>query len=114
VLATVLLAGSIPFALLGIAIGYWLSPRGALPAANLLFLSLAYAGGLLAGAQNLPNAIAEVSEALPTRLWGGLLGAAVGFGPWRPADAFGLAAYAVVFAAVAGWGYRRDEGERFR
>ena len=35
-LAAALVLGSIPFALLGIALGYWASPRGALPVANLL------------------------------------------------------------------------------
>ena len=114
VLGAVLLLGSVPFALLGIAIGYWLTPRGALPTANLLFLSLTYAGGLLGGADGLPRVVAEVSDLLPTRLWGGLLAAAVGLEPWRPVDAIGLAGYAVGFAGLAAWGYRRDEGERFR
>ena len=113
-LGLVLLLGSVPFALLGIAIGYWLTPRGALPVANLLFLSLAYVGGLLGGAQNLPGVLADVSGALPTRLWGELLAAAVGLGAWHAIDAVGLAAYAAAFAALAAWGYRRDEGERFR
>ena len=112
-LAGVLLLGSVPFALLGIAIGYWLTPRGALPTANLLFLSLTYAGGLLGGEEALPGVVEAVSEVLPTRLWGGLLGAAVGLGPWRLEDALGLAGYAAAFAGVAAWGYRRDEGERF-
>src|SRR5262249_3209842 len=34
-LAAALLAGIVPFALLGIALGYWAPPRGALPIANL-------------------------------------------------------------------------------
>lgn len=114
VLGAVLLLGSVPFALLGIAIGYWLTPRGALPTANLLFLSLTYAGGLLGGAEGLPRVVSAVSDVLPTRLWGGLLGAALGLEPWRAANALGLAGYAVAFAALAAWGYRRDEGERFR
>ena len=40
------LLGALPFALLGIALGYWASPRGALPVANILYLVLAFAGGL--------------------------------------------------------------------
>jgi ABC-2 type transport system permease protein len=113
-LAAVLLLGSVPFALLGIAIGYWLTPRGALPAANLLFLGLTFAGGLLGGAENLPGAVAAVAETLPTRLWGELLAAAVGLGPWRLENVVALAGYTVGFAGLAAWGYRRDEGERFR
>jgi ABC-2 type transport system permease protein len=114
VLVSVLLVGSIPFALLGIAIGFWLTPRGALPAANLLFLTLAYAGGLLAGPESLPAAMRTAAEWLPTRLWGELLAGAVGRGRWRLESAVGLAGYAVAFALLASWGYRRDEGERFR
>ena len=113
-LAATLLAGGIPFALLGIAIGYWLTPRGALPAANLLFLSLAYLGGMLGGARTVPGGLADVGPVLPTRLWAELLAAAVGVGPWRVVNAVGLAVYAGVFASLAAWGYRRDEGERFR
>ena len=113
-LAATLLAGGMPFALFGIAIGYWLTPRGALPAANLLFLSLAYLGGMLGGAPELPGTLADLAPALPTTLWGELLAAAVGVGPWNPANVAGLAAYAGAFALIAAWGYGRDEGERFR
>jgi ABC-2 type transport system permease protein len=113
-LVATLLAGGVPFALLGIAIGYWLSPRGALPAANLLFLSLAYLGGMLGGAPSVPATLAHVAPVLPTRLWGELLSASVGLGPWEAVNAVGLAGYAATFALVAAWGYRRDEGERFR
>ena len=113
-LTTALLAGSMPFALLGTAIGYWTSPRGALPLANLLFLALAYAGGLLAGRQHVPQAVQTIADILPTRLWGELLAASIGLGSWRARDALGLGAYAAAFALLAAWGYRRDEGERFR
>src|SRR3712207_9564723 len=102
--SAVLLAGSVPFALLGIAIGYWLPPRGALPTANLLFLGLAYAGGLLAGPGGVPGGIATVSEWLPTRLWGELLRAATGLAGWRSEAIAGLAAYAALFALLAATG----------
>lgn len=110
----VIALGSVPFALFGIALGYWLSPKGALPVANLLFLGLAYAGGLLGGSAGLPDAVSGISGALPTRLWGNLLAAAVEGKSWHARDAVGLAAYALAFAVAASVGYRRDEGERFR
>jgi ABC-2 type transport system permease protein len=112
--AAALLLGAVPFSLLGIAIGYWLTPRGALPVANILFLSLSYLGGLLGGARDLPSELGGLSHVLPTRLWGELLAASVGLGAWRLGNVLGLAAYGVGFALVAAWGYRRDEGERFR
>jgi ABC-2 type transport system permease protein len=112
--AVAIALGSVPFALFGIALGYWLTPRGALPVANLLFLGLSYAGGLLSGAGGLPDSVAAVSSYLPTRLWGNLLVAAVEGRAWRVHDVAGLIAYAGAFAAAASLGYRRDEGERFR
>lgn len=106
--------GSVPFALFGIALGYWLTPRGALPTANILFLGLSYAGGLLSGGGGVPDSLATLSRCLPTRLWGNLLSAAVEGHGWRAIDVLGLAVYATLFAAAASVGYRRDEGERFR
>src|SRR5262249_33777228 len=66
-LAAALLAGIVPFALLGIALGSGAPPRGALPIANLLYLSLSYAGGLWLRPERLPAAVRAVSPLLPTR-----------------------------------------------
>jgi ABC-2 type transport system permease protein len=112
--ALAIAVGAVPFALFGIALGYWLTPRGALPTANILFLGLSYAGGLLSGSGGVPESLATLSRYLPTRLWGDVLSAAVAGGRWRAVDVVGLALYAAVFAVVAAAGYRRDEGERFR
>jgi ABC-2 type transport system permease protein len=109
-----LAVGSVPFALLGIALGYWLTPRGALPGANLLYLGLAYAGGLWTSARQLPGLLDGVSTYLPTRRWAEVLWASVDGRPWRAADWLWLGGYAALFGALAAWGYRRDEGERFR
>src|SRR5207248_2621211 len=49
-----LVAGAVPLALLGIALGYWVSPRGALPVANVLYLVFSYLGGLWTGPHDLP------------------------------------------------------------
>jgi ABC-2 type transport system permease protein len=108
-----LLLGTVPFALLGIALGYWSPPRAALPIANLLYLGLSYAGGLWFGPGDLPPALAGVSPYLPTRaLADALLGIVAGqiqVRPWLV-----LTGFAILFAALAAWGYRRDEGKRFR
>jgi len=113
-LAAALVAGTVPFALLGIAIGYWAPVRGALPIANLLYLASSYAGGLWFGPAHLPRAAARVSPFLPTRALADVLTApAEGMGP--PWSAWArLALFAAAFAAVALWGYRRDEGRRYR
>ena len=64
------------FALLGIALGYWAPPKGALPIANLPYLVLAYAGGLWIRPGSLPHAVARASPYLPTRAFADALVAA--------------------------------------
>jgi ABC-2 type transport system permease protein len=112
-LAAALLAGTVPFALLGVAIGYWVPARGALPIANLLYLLSSYAGGLWFRPAHLPVAVGRISPFLPTRALADVLSAAVlGMGtPWHAWAV--LAAFAAGFFALAAWGYRRDEGRRY-
>ncbi|MBA3476392.1 MAG: ABC transporter permease, partial [Actinobacteria bacterium] len=112
-LATALLAGSIPFALLGIALGYLASPRSALPIANVVYLALSYAGGLWTGPEQLPNALERVSRFLPTRAFADLLAGAALDLDVHERDWIVLVLYTVAAGLLAAWAYRRDEGERF-
>jgi ABC-2 type transport system permease protein len=109
-----LASGTIPFGLLGLAIGYWLTPKGALPVANILFLGLAFLGGLWTGEASLPSAVESFSPLLPTRQWGELVWAPVLDEPWQWWPWLGLSAYAATFGALAACGYRRDEGQHYR
>lgn len=106
--------GTIPFGLLGLTIGYWLTPKGALPVANLLFLGLAFLGGLWTGPDLLPDAVDSFSPLLPTRQWGETVWAPVVDEPWTWWPWLGLSLYAAAFGALAAWGYRRDEGQSYR
>jgi ABC-2 type transport system permease protein len=107
-------AGGVVVALGGIALGYWASPRAATPLATLAWLLLAYLGGLWATPTELPDWAREVSPYLPTRLWGEVTWAAVQGRTASLGDWLGLLAYAVGFAGLALWGYRRDEGAGYR
>jgi ABC-2 type transport system permease protein len=110
-----LLLGSIPFALLGIAFGYWLPPNAALPVANLAFLPLAIGGALWARPEGLPHDADVVSQLLPTRSWMEVLDSvATGDHPLPLHHVAALVGWTAIFFALAWWGYRRDEGERFR
>jgi ABC-2 type transport system permease protein len=110
-----LLLGGVPFALLGIAFGYWLQPRAALPVANLAFLPLAIGGAFWARFEGLPHEADVVSQLLPTRSWMEVLDAtATGDHPLPLHHATALLGWTAVFGLMAWWGYRRDEGERFR
>ncbi|HWB23284.1 MAG TPA: ABC transporter permease [Gaiellaceae bacterium] len=113
-LACVLVIATAPFALLGIALGYWAPERGALPIANLLYLGLSYAGGLWIRPEDLPTGVAAVSPYLPTRALADVLSATVTGDPWLPHSWAVLSIFAAIFAAIAVSGYRRDEGRHFR
>ncbi len=113
-LGSVLILGTAPFALLGIALGYWAPERGALPIANLFYLSVSYAGGLWIRPQDLPSGVAAISPYLPTRSLADVLSATVSSDPFLPHPWTVLLAFTALFAALAAWGYRRDEGRHFR
>jgi ABC-2 type transport system permease protein len=113
-LVAALAAGSVPFVVLGLTIAYWTSPKSALPVANVLYMLLAYAGGLWTGPSDLPHGVEAVSSWTPTRQWGDVLWPAVANGSWSVGHWLALAAYAAGFAALAAWGFRRDELQRFR
>jgi ABC-2 type transport system permease protein len=106
------LCGGIPFVLIGISIGYWMSARAAVPIATACNLLLAYAGGLWMPPAYLPAFVQGISPYLPTRQFADLLWSVTGDGNAARA-AMGLAAYAVFFAIVAAIGYRRDERTRY-
>jgi ABC-2 type transport system permease protein len=108
-----LAAGAVPLALFGIALGYWVPARAALPVANIVYLVCAYAGGLWTGPR-LPSAAALVSPFTPTRQWAEVLWAAVSDRPWAAVHWLALAGFACAFSLLAAWGYRRDEGRRYR
>jgi ABC-2 type transport system permease protein len=109
-----LLAGGVVVGLGGIALGYWVSARAATPLATLAWLLLAYLGGLWATPTELPTWVKEISPYLPTRVWGEVTWAAIQGQTASLWDWLGLLAYAVGFAGLALWGYRRDEGAGYR
>ena len=113
-LALGLAAGSIPAALMGVALGYWASPRSALPLANLLFFPLSFAGGLWLPPQELPGIAARISPYLPTRQWAEVVWPAVLGEAWTLKPWLWLLGYTLAFAFLATWGFRRDEGVRYR
>jgi ABC-2 type transport system permease protein len=114
-LVLALLLGSIPFALLGIAFGYWLPPRAALPVANIVYLPLAVGGFLwMRPDEDVPHGVDLASQLLPTRSWMEVLDSvSTGDHPLPLHHVAALIAWSGVFLAAAWWGYRRDEGERF-
>ncbi len=104
---------AIPFTLLGIALGYWTNAKSAVAVANLLYLPLAYVGGLWIPPQNLPSRVAEISLLTPTRHAGEIAWAIIEGRALPLSSLAWLFGYALVFAMLAYWGYRRDETRRY-
>ncbi|MCK2218931.1 ABC transporter permease [Actinomadura sp. ATCC 31491] len=108
-----LVAGSVPFMLMGLFIGFTLSSKAAMAVSQVLFFPMAIVGGLLMPPQVLPDFINVVSPYVPTRgaaelIWWAIAGT-------RP-DVVALvmlAVWTLATAAAAAWAYRRDEGRRF-
>jgi ABC-2 type transport system permease protein len=105
---------AIPFTLLGLTIGYALPSKAAIAVAQILFFPLAFAGGLLSAPGQAPGWVEAIAPYVPTRGAVELMWAAVGDFSVDPAAMVSLGAWTVVFAAMAVWAYRRDEGRRFR
>lgn len=109
-----LLLGGLPFLLGGLAVGFSLPTKAALPVVQLIFFPMAFGGGLLLPPELFPGWLQTVSSVLPTRGARDLLIAALG-GPAPGALAVtAFAVWILAAALVAGWAYRRDEGRRFR
>ena len=113
-LAAVLAMGLVPFALLGVALGYLASAKAAVALANMIYLPLAFAGGLWIPPHNLPEVVAALSPLTPTRQFADLAWAAAVNRPLSGSSMFGLGAYTLVFGGLALWAYRRDQGARYR
>jgi ABC-2 type transport system permease protein len=123
-LAFTLLLGGAAFSTLGFALGYWASPRGASPLANLIYLPLSFASGFFIPLANLPQFLQDLASYLPTYHFGQLVWRAVG----TPADiallvavpsgeawhhALWLAGSFAFFGVLALVGYRRDDRREF-
>lgn len=107
------LVGAVPMAALGVAIGYWVNPKAALPIANLLYILLAFLGGIFLRPELMPDFLDRISLMTPVRhicelAWAGALGL-----PWSSASFLWLLAYSIIFGALAIAGQRRDAGMRY-
>jgi len=104
---------SIPAALMGIALGYSTSAKAASALANLIFLPLAFLGGLWLPPIALPEIIKSISIWTPTRQMGEFAWAAVTLDLPNINYILGLGAYTIGFAILVIFLIRRDGKKRF-
>jgi ABC-2 type transport system permease protein len=105
--------GAIPFALMGICLGLFVSAQSILPVANLTYLVLSFAGGLWMPPNILPAAIQNISTYLPTRMYGELLWSLAKKAEYETKYAYGLLAYGVIFFILTIWLVKREQEKSF-
>ena len=112
-LAGAVMLGAMSMSGIGLTIGYLLPPKAAIATANVLFLPMAFVGGLLGPPELLPGWAAAVGWGTPMRPWVELsMATAAGAGThawlWLVAALWGIA-----LGALATWAYRRDQDRRY-
>jgi ABC-2 type transport system permease protein len=114
-LMAVLVAGSVTFCALGLALGFIAGPNSAAPIVNLIYLPMAFLSGLWVPIMFLPKPVQTLALWLPPYHFSQLALHVTGGSQGKPVlfHVGAMAAAALVFGAVAYLGYRRDEGKTY-
>jgi len=111
----VLIAGSITFSALGLAIGYFAGPNSAAPLVNLVYLPMSFLSGLWIPIWSLPKALQKVAYFLPpfhfSQIALNMIGA--GRGTSIPLHVMAMLISTMIFLGIAAIGFRRDEGKTY-
>lgn len=114
-LLAVLILGTIPFAAMGLAMGYVAGPNSAPGIVNLVYLPMAFASGLWVPVQFLPKVVKQIAPFLApyhlSKLAFGVVGAKPDNAVWQHIGV--LALYTVLFLILAVFLYKRDEGKTY-
>jgi ABC-2 type transport system permease protein len=115
-LVGILVAGSIPFSAMGLAIGYFAKPNSAPAVVNLIYLPMSFCSGLWIPLFLLPHGLQTLAKVLPpyhlSQLALNTVGMEMNRTPaWGHVEA--LIAFTLLFLGLAAWGYRRDEGKMY-
>lgn len=100
--------GSLPFALLGLALGYFATSQTAQPLNLLVYLGLSVLGGLWLPLDALPGWVSAVGQLLPTHAYADMSWRIAFGGAPSAGDVVTLGVWLVAFAGLAVLGYRRS------
>jgi ABC-2 type transport system permease protein len=100
--------GALPFALLGLGLGYLATSQTVQPLSLLVYLGLSVVGGLWLPLDILPGWVAAVGRLLPTHAYADMSWRVAFGGAPSVGDVVTLAVWLVVFAALAVLGFRRS------
>ena len=110
-----LMAGSLPFCAMGLAIGYFAGPNSAVAVINLIYLPLSFCSGLWVPLTFLPKALRQFAHLLPpyhlAQLALGVVGAGQHESNWLHWEV--LIGFTLLCLGVARIGAQRDEGKMY-
>jgi ABC-2 type transport system permease protein len=109
-----LLVTVVVFTVMGLAVGYTMSLRMTTIVNSIFVLALAVGGGMFFDPNNPPPMVETIAPLLPTRGTTDLVLAALTDHSADPLALAMLVPWTVALAGLTVWGYRRDEGRRFR
>jgi len=110
-----LVAGSIPFSAMGLALGYFTGPNSAPPTINLIYLPMSFCSGLWVPFMFLPELVKKIALVLPpyhlSQLALGVVGAGANESAIRHWEV--LAAFTMICLGVARIGFQRDQEKMY-
>jgi ABC-2 type transport system permease protein len=110
-----LIAGSLPFCAMGLALGYFIGPNSAPAFINLFYLPLSFCSGLWVPFIFLPKAIRQIALFLPpyhlAQLALGIIGAGQGQSNWMHWEV--LIGFTLICLGIARLGFQRDESKLY-
>ena len=114
-LIATLVAGSLPFSAMGLAIGYFAGPNSAPAVINMFYLPLSFCSGLWVPYMFLPKLVRQIALALPPYHLSQLALGIVGAGRHESAATHWevLLAFTLICLGVARIGFQRDQGKLY-
>ncbi len=114
-LLATLVAGSVPFSAMGLALGYFTGPNSAPPTINLIYLPMSFCSGLWVPFMFLPKVVRTIALALPPYHLSQLALGVVGAGAHETAITHWevLAAFTMICLGVARIGFQRDQEKMY-
>lgn len=104
--------GSLPFAALGLALGFWLSPQLTQPAMMLSTFGLAFLGGLFWPVETMPKTMAQIATWLPSNRYAELGWSVVADHAPSGRGVAILVGWTAVLATLAAMSYRASAAKR--
>jgi len=110
-----LVAGSIPFSAMGLALGYFTGPNSAPPTINLIYLPMSFCSGLWVPFMFLPKIVQKIALVLPPYHLSQLALGVVGGGQHEPTITHWevLLAFTMICLGIARIGFQRDQEKMY-